>query len=101
MASHQLIAGGVADLPKKANPYTNSRSLEFSFRARRFAQIRGLIEQVIAEKGRCEILDLGGTETYWLIGEDFIQANRRRLHFTVVNNEDQTVEKPDLFDFHF
>lgn len=101
MTPHQLAAGTIADIPVKADPYTNRQSLEFGFRARRFAQVRSMIESVLAEKGHCEILDLGGTEKYWLIGEDFIQANRSRLRFTVINNEEQQpVDRPDLFEIH-
>jgi hypothetical protein len=103
MTLQQLVANGPSDRVsgRKADPYQNRSSLEFGFRSRRFAMVRRLIEKILAEKGRADILDLGGTEKYWLIGEDFVQANRHRLHFTVVNNEDQAVEKPDLFAFAF
>lgn len=103
MTLQQLVAGGTADLhaPAKADPYQNRKSLEFGFRAKRFAMVRRMIEDILAEKGEAHILDLGGTEKYWLIGEDFIQANRHRLHFTVVNNEEQAVEKSDLFTFAY
>ncbi|SMH48878.1 methyltransferase domain-containing protein [Mesorhizobium australicum] len=103
MRTNELVAGPGEDIliPVKADPYQNRTSLEFGFRARRFQEVQRLIERILAERGRAEILDLGGTEKYWLIGEDFIQANRHRLHFTVVNNEEQSVEKPDLFDFQF
>lgn len=83
----------------KADPYKNKASLEFSFRAKRFADVRRLIQSVLDEKGHAEILDLGGTETYWLIGEDFIRANRHRLSFTVVNTEAQPVDNSALFSF--
>ncbi|MVA97590.1 SAM-dependent methyltransferase [Nitratireductor sp. CAU 1489] len=85
--------------PRRANPYENSKSLEFGFRARRFVHIRRLIEAIIAERGSAEILDLGGTETYWHIGADFIRENRNRLSFTMVNTEDQEVDDPALFTF--
>ncbi|MDP3895427.1 MAG: SAM-dependent methyltransferase, partial [Mesorhizobium sp.] len=64
------------DAPARADPYRDSGSLEFRFRARRFREVRRLIEAVLAEKGHAEILDLGGTETYWRIGEEFVHANR-------------------------
>jgi hypothetical protein len=101
MSINQIAAGGIVDglRPAKADPYRNKASLEFGFRARRFAEVRRLIQAVLDEKGSAEILDLGGTEKYWLIGEEFIQANRHRLHFTVVNNEDQTIDQTDLFTF--
>jgi hypothetical protein len=83
----------------RADPYSNPQSIEFSFRARRFGAVRQLIQSALDERGRCEILDLGGTETYWLVGRDFIQANRSRLAFTVLNTERQEIRDPDLFAF--
>lgn len=103
MRVNGLVADGIMDVlpPAKSDPYQDSKSVEFGFRARRFQEVQRLIERVLAEKGHAEILDLGGTEKYWLIGEDFIHANRKRLRFTIVNNERQSVEKPDLFEFRF
>jgi hypothetical protein len=101
MSINELAADGLVDgsQPAKADPYLNRKSIEFKFRAQRFAEVRRMIQAVLDEKGHAEILDLGGTEKYWLIGEEFVQANRHRLHFTVVNNEDQTIEQTDLFTF--
>jgi hypothetical protein len=87
-----------AAMPVRANPYENRQSLEFRLRSRRFAKIQALIETILAEQDRCEILDLGGTEIYWLIGEDFIRRNRHRLSFTLVNIERQDVRQRDLFE---
>jgi len=101
MSINEFAANELVDAlrPAKADPYQNRKSIEFKFRAQRFAEVRRIIQAVLDEKGHAEILDLGGTEKYWLIGEDFIQANRHRLHFTVVNNEEQTIEQADLFTF--
>lgn len=79
------------------DPYSERTSLEFRFRARRFAKVQGLIEDILAERGEADIIDLGGTETYWLIGEDFIQRNRRRLRITLVNLELEPVRDGALF----
>lgn len=81
------------------SPYTDPGSLEFKFRSRRFAKIQNLMEKILAERGRCDIVDLGGTETYWLIGEDFIRRNRDRLHITLVNPEVEQLRDRDLFTF--
>lgn len=70
---------------KARNPYADPTSLEFKFRARRFAKVRELIEDALEERGEAHILDLGGTEAYWLIGEDFINQHRGRLKITLVN----------------
>ncbi len=101
MLIRQTADNGGLDMlgARRADPYENSNSLEFGFRARRFVHIRRLIETIIAERGRAEILDLGGTETYWKIGADFIRENRGRLSFTMVNTEEQQVEDPALFSF--
>lgn len=81
------------------DPYRDKSTIEFGFRARRFQQIQRLIEQTLAKKGKCDILDLGGTESYWLIGEEFIQENRNRLSFTLINSAPQEVRQKDLFSF--
>ena len=47
--------------------YGNPKSLAYNFRAKRFAEIRPLIDGVIAAKGSCRIADIGGTEYYWNI----------------------------------
>lgn len=81
------------------DPYKNSKSMEFSFRAKRFEEIRRIIQKVLDEKGHAEILDLGGSEKYWLIGSDFIRSNRGRLKFTVINPEVQESSDASLFNF--
>ncbi len=96
---HASITDTALLAPAKADPYSNAKSLEFGFRAKRFRHIQGLIETILRERGTADILDLGGTETYWKIGEDFLRANRHRLRFTIVNTEDQQIEQPDLFSF--
>ncbi|MEZ5924071.1 MAG: methyltransferase domain-containing protein [Hyphomicrobiaceae bacterium] len=58
--------------PAMADPYDRASSLPYRFRARRFAEVRRLIAHVLAENGRCRILDIGGTERYWDIAGDFI-----------------------------
>lgn len=84
---------------KKNDPYKNRQSLEFGLRAKRFQHVQKLIQAILDERGQAEILDLGGTETYWLIGEEFIRRNRHRLRFTMVNTEPVQTEQTDLFDF--
>lgn len=85
--------------PAMLNPYTDRSSREFGFRVRRFAQIRRLIETILDERGSCRIVDLGGTEIYWLIGEDFLRRHRSRLSITLVNTEEAEVADPGLFTY--
>lgn len=93
------ITGAALGAPVKADPYANAQSLEFRFRARRFAHVQRLIEMIFAERGRADILDLGGTETYWRIGADFIRANRHRLTITMINPEPQAIQDREVFSF--
>lgn len=81
------------------DPYKNTKSVEFGFRARRFKEIRRIIQNILDEKGHARILDLGGSEKYWLIGADFIRANRSRLKFTIINPEIQESADRSLFTF--
>lgn len=87
------------EMPVPDNPYANRQSLEFGFRAKRFEHVRRLIESVISERGTCDILDLGGTETYWLIGEEFIQRHRPKLSITLVNTEEGHVTDRGVFTY--
>ncbi|WP_375461788.1 class I SAM-dependent methyltransferase [uncultured Enterovirga sp.] len=54
-----------------------------AFRRRRFAAFLALVDDVVRERGRCRVLDLGGGVSYWLGLE---QAWRDRpVHVTLVN----------------
>jgi len=99
MSRLDTLSASVEQAPRRADPYANTQSLEFKFRAKRFAQIQTLIEQILRERGRCDILDLGGTERYWDIGGDFIRREAHRLSITIVNNEPQAVARSGLFTF--
>ncbi len=81
------------------DPYKDKKSIEFSFRAKRFREIRKIIEEILDEQGYCHILDLGGSEKYWKIGADFIEENRDRLHFTIINPEVQASTDQSTFTF--
>lgn len=95
------MANADAALPviHERDPYKNSKSVEFGFRAKRFEEIRQIIQTILDEKGHAEILDLGGSEKYWLIGSDFIRANKSRLKFTIINPEVQESSDTSLFNF--
>lgn len=71
------------------DPMLDRSSMEFGFRAKRFVEVRRLIETVIAERGSCSIVDLGGTERYWGIGEEFLDENRSRIAIKLVNLEQE------------
>ncbi len=71
----------------KPDPYRDPASREFCFRRARFRHVRELIESILAEQGKARIIDLGGTEQYWAIASDFLEAHRSRIHITLVNPE--------------
>lgn len=61
------------------NPYDNKKSIEYKFRLKRFLQIRDIIASILNSKGKCRILDVGGTEKYWSLGDDLIEKNDIRV----------------------
>ena len=72
------LAAFIRALRRRSDPYVDASSLEFQFRAKRFVQIRNLIDAVLAEQERCEIIDLGGTEKYWSIAGVTTRPDRQR-----------------------
>ena len=81
----------------KSDPYLNPNSIRFNFRRRRFRKIAALIDQVIQEKGFCNILDVGGSEVYWLIGSDYLSRAAKNIKITLVNLERIEVADKSLF----
>lgn len=81
----------------KPDPLSDPRSIERRFRSRRFAHVRALIEECLAERGRADILDLGGTEQYWAIGEDYLKALGDKISITLINTEAHPPCRSDQF----
>ncbi|MBP0617958.1 SAM-dependent methyltransferase [Jiella mangrovi] len=81
----------------KPDPMSNPRSIERRFRANRFRHVRSLLEAGLAKKEKIEILDLGGTEAYWSIAEDFLAEHRGRIDITLLNNEPIDPPKSAVF----
>lgn len=82
----------------KPDPYMDINSLEFGFRAKRFELVRALIEKCLVDRETVRILDIGGTENYWLIGRDFLEAHRGRIRITLLNIDVDPVEDPGMFE---
>ncbi len=78
----------------KENPYHNPKSLSYRFRQNRYKRLRVLIDQILARKGRCRILDIGGSELYWDIGSDQIQDER--IQVDVINLELYESTRPNF-----
>lgn len=82
------------------------------FRRRRFASFLALVDDVVRERGRCRVLDLGGGVAYWMGLEEVWRD--RPLHITLINVASEPVpdgrfeslagdacHSPDLADASF
>lgn len=94
----ESVEGSGEVLHNRPDPYRDPGSLEFRFRARRFELVRALIEKCLAERDSVRVLDIGGTEPYWRIGRDFLEANRGRIRITLLNIDVEPIEDPGLFE---
>lgn len=74
VASSRLSAGATPRY-SVANTYCDPRAASYRFRARRFRHLEPLIARIIADKGRCRIADVGGTEYYWEIFGNYVEDN--------------------------
>ena len=79
----------------KSDPYQDPNSIESRFRRRRFETVLELVGRTLKEKGRCTIMDIGGTETYWSLGRDEISKPGVRVH--LCNLTAPEVANTDLF----
>ena len=71
-------------LTKKLTDYDNPRSIGSRLRARRLVHLLPLLEAAFREKGSVQILDMGGTTTYWrILSPDYLAS--RRVEITLVN----------------
>jgi SAM-dependent methyltransferase len=77
--------------------YDNPHSLGSRLRRRRSAWLTRLVDMTYGERGRCSILDLGGTETYWnIIDPAYLQARNCRI--TLLNVAARPPANVKLFD---
>jgi hypothetical protein len=79
------------------DPYLDPNSLRFKFRQRRFQTIAGQVDHILSTQATCSILDLGGTETYWRIGGDFLRERAGRIKIRLLNLEKVPVEDEVVF----
>jgi hypothetical protein len=79
--------------------YRRHDSIGYKLRAKRARHLMQLIDTVYAEKGRVEILDIGGVDYYWeVLPESFLAE--RNVSITVVNLP-QTKTPRDHWPFKF
>jgi hypothetical protein len=79
------------------DPYTDPNSLRVRMRRRRFGKLARVVDEVLAARGTCRILDLGGSEKYWLAGADYLARVRGKVVITLVNLEPAEVSDQTLF----
>jgi len=71
-------------LAKIATDYENPQSIGSRFRRRRIRPLLDTIDAVYRQNGRVEIIDLGGTPTYWKLLPDQLFSNKN-ITVTIVN----------------
>jgi hypothetical protein len=64
------------------------------FRIARFQRFLSMVDAVIAERGSCRVIDVGGTNDYWLANEDM--WGERPMHVTVMNLGADATSHPKL-----
>ena len=74
--------------------YYGRESLGARFRRRRFRFVAALIRRALNERGKCDILDIGGTEYYWRIAGDLVDSDG--LTVTLVNLDSAPVGRANF-----
>lgn len=64
------------------------------FRALRFALFKSTVDRIIAEQGKCRILDLGGTQGYWETFGSDLDWNKIEVH--IVNLSSSETNHPKI-----
>jgi hypothetical protein len=80
----------VLNLAITSDPYLNARSLEYGFRKHRYQQISVLIDKIVCKRGRCRILDVGGSEKYWNIASTHVDNPHIRIDLVNLKTESTT-----------
>jgi hypothetical protein len=72
-------------LVTERSPYEDPRSVGFRMRQKRYRFVKSIIDRCLERKGRCRILDLGGTEAYWDIASGHVDDPR--IQIDLINME--------------
>jgi len=71
-------------LARKVSNYSNENSLGVKLRARRVDPLLEMVKEVHKQKGQVEIIDIGGTDTYWkIIPSSFLSEHN--VQITIIN----------------
>ena len=87
-------------ITKDLTNYNSQNSFGSRLRAKRISPLLGLIESVFQEHGCVNIIDIGGTETYWnIVPQHYF--NDYNVRITIVNVPDGTDSPSDHGRFTF
>jgi hypothetical protein len=78
----------------EVNPYLNPRSVAYRFRQKRYHHVGALIDRILAQRGRCRIIDIGGAESYWNISGGHVDDPR--IEVVLVNLSAEPTTKPNF-----
>lgn len=87
-------------ITKKLINYNSEDSFAFKMRKKRAERIRMLINKCYEEKGKVDIIDIGGTKVYWkIIPFEFLKE--KNVKITLINLPDSVVESEndDIFTY--
>lgn len=71
-------------ITKYITDYGNGESLGSRLRVKRITPLLDMIRTVFKDKGYVEIIDIGGTRTYWqVVTPEFLE--KHKVHITIVN----------------
>lgn len=85
--------------PNSDLPYYNRNSIPSIMRRRRFKIVNQLIEATIEQKGHCRILDIGGTDFYWDLDDDYLRDRRNKVTIILANIEAEARKpQPGLYE---
>lgn len=77
----------------------NKMTISSYMRRRRFKLVNNLIQSVINSNGKCNLLDIGGSEYYWMLNREFLDNNVNKIRITLTNIDENeiSVEKSNMF----
>jgi hypothetical protein len=88
-------------IAKKLINYESEKSAAFKLRKKRAERIKSLIKECHKKYREVNIIDIGGTKTYWkIIPTDFLTEHK--VHISIVNlpSNKPIPEKDNIFSFH-
>lgn len=86
-------------IAKKISNYNDPNSFGSRMRKRRAQLLLSMILEVFGEKGKVEIIDVGGTRTYWnIIPVDLLRAQNAKITIVNLPGTEMTFDNP-VFSF--